>query len=135
MARYITLLVAAVLAWVIDYASDFACDWWSPTCRDMSNTLSLFYYLVFIAIGWEVYRLYKERGPVVAGTASMALGQAALERTGELKRQISGKLTSTFSSTSLARSESEESVEDRENNAANSNAKASPSKRRGKKYD
>jgi len=46
----------------LDTLSDYTCDAWSPVCRSMSNYLAFAYYLVFIAVLVEFYRIYSAKG-------------------------------------------------------------------------
>lgn len=55
---------------ILDRASDWVCDWWSQTCADMSKLMMAAYVVIFIYLGFNVYRLFKERGKFAAGIAA-----------------------------------------------------------------
>lgn len=49
---------------LLDRASDFACDWWLQICVDLSRLMLLAYLGIFAYIAWQVYCLGSESGTV-----------------------------------------------------------------------
>jgi len=62
----------------LDTLSDYTCDAWSPVCRSMSNYLAFAYYLVFIAVLVEFYRIYSAKGTVCLITLGVSEWQFGL---------------------------------------------------------
>jgi len=65
-------LIGLVL-FVLDRASDWTCDWWSQTCRDLSKFMLFIYMIVGAYVGYHVYLLVNSRGRLAALTASTEL--------------------------------------------------------------
>jgi atlastin len=85
LQHFIFPLVAAVLAFVLDKISDYTCDSWSATCRDLSGNFAKLYYLVFLALALKFAFMYHKSGLLVASSGFMKLGHATLEKLNSIK--------------------------------------------------
>eukprot|EP00808_Paulinella_micropora_P001003 g57150.t1 len=88
LEKYIIPVLAAIVAYVLDFLSDFTCDSWSETCVNMSRLLALFYYLVTLVIGWELYAIYNAQGSAAAGMGVMSLFKSALGKVKEFQDEL-----------------------------------------------
>merc|ERR1712216_497022 len=75
LSAFAGLAAAAVIFFVLDRISDYACDWWLDTCVAMSRVFVMFYTSVLGIIGYHVYFLTKERGKTAAGLAGIEMGK------------------------------------------------------------
>lgn len=88
--KYIIPLLAAVIAFFLDWVSDWVCDGWSETCRKFSLNFALLYYVVGLVLAWEFYRIYTANGLPAATLGAMKLGEMVVEKVKEIQDQ--GKL-------------------------------------------
>ncbi len=65
LAQYAVLGVVAVVAFMLDTASDYTCDWWSDTCKEGSRLMKYVYTLAALIIGAQVALLYRSVGQIV----------------------------------------------------------------------
>lgn len=84
---FIFPLIAAGVAFVLDKISDYTCDSWSSTCRDLSGNFAKLYYIVFLALAMKFAFMYHKSGLLVASSGFMKLGHATLEKLNTLKEQ------------------------------------------------
>mmetsp|Transcript_80005 Transcript_80005/g.232288 ORF Transcript_80005/g.232288 Transcript_80005/m.232288 type:complete len:592 (+) Transcript_80005:106-1881(+) len=92
-------LIAALL-FVLDRVSDWTCDWWSQTCRDLSKLMFMAYFGIAAYVGFFAYRLYSERGGLAASAASMELWKEVMRLCGvyvELGKTVKMKDVVEFS--------------------------------------
>jgi len=75
LSAFAGLAAAAVIFFVLDRISDYACDWWLDTCVAMSRVFVMFYTSVLGIIGYHMYFLTKERGKTAAGLAGIEMGK------------------------------------------------------------
>ena len=68
----------AVVCFVLDRLSDYACDWWLDVCVHISKGLMMFYSAVIVVLAYNVYRLVTERGKTAAGLAGIELSKQML---------------------------------------------------------
>jgi hypothetical protein len=57
----------ALLGWtlfVLDRVSDWVCDWFSKTCRDLSMIMLIGYSLIFLNVGVHAYFVFQDRGKI-----------------------------------------------------------------------
>lgn len=87
LQSFIFPLLAAVVAFILDKLSDYTCDSWSSTCRDLSSNFAKLYYAVFIALALKFAFMYHKSGLLVASSGFMKLGHATLEKVNSLKEQ------------------------------------------------
>eukprot|EP00457_Paulinella_chromatophora_P002455 gb/GEZN01002460.1/.p1 GENE.gb/GEZN01002460.1/~~gb/GEZN01002460.1/.p1 ORF type:complete len:591 (-),score=142.89 gb/GEZN01002460.1/:701-2374(-) len=88
LEKYIIPVLAAVVAYVLDFATDWTCDAWSETCVNISRLLALFYYLVSLAICWELYGIYTAQGSAAAGMGVMALFKSSLGKIKDMQDEL-----------------------------------------------
>eukprot|EP00929_Paragymnodinium_shiwhaense_P114657 TRINITY_DN83120_c0_g1_i1.p1 TRINITY_DN83120_c0_g1~~TRINITY_DN83120_c0_g1_i1.p1 ORF type:complete len:593 (-),score=195.31 TRINITY_DN83120_c0_g1_i1:352-2130(-) len=62
LAGFASIALLAAVLFILDYASDFLCDWWSSTCAAASRLALLVYGSIFIYIGFHTYKLWNARG-------------------------------------------------------------------------
>lgn len=87
LQNFIFPLIAATIAFVLDKISDYTCDSWSTTCRDLSDNFAKLYYIVFLALAIKFAFMYHKSGLLVASSGFMKLGHATLEKVNSLKEQ------------------------------------------------
>jgi len=80
MEKYIIPVIAAIFAYFLDWASDFLCDGWLESCRKLSTFLFLGYFIVFLILLLELFRVYQKSGTATAGIAALTFGRATLEK-------------------------------------------------------
>lgn len=83
LEKYIIPLLAAAVAFLLDWISDYTCDAWSDTCVKFSRNFALFYYLVTLVIMYELYRVYRDGGAANLWIACMTLGKTTMEKAQE----------------------------------------------------
>lgn len=76
LTGYDTLATCSVSAFLADRLSDFLCDWWLEACRRSSTLFMGIYLPIWAFLGYEVYKIYRDRGAVAATVASLELGKA-----------------------------------------------------------
>jgi len=62
-----------LVLFILDRVSDWTCDWWSQTCRDLSKLMLTAYLCLGGFIGYHVYLLMNDRGRFAALTAATEL--------------------------------------------------------------
>jgi len=65
---------------IIDFASNYICDWWFQPCVEISKMLFLAYMAIFGYIGFHITKLYKERGKLAATLAGYELGKECMKQ-------------------------------------------------------
>mmetsp|Transcript_28561 Transcript_28561/g.45892 ORF Transcript_28561/g.45892 Transcript_28561/m.45892 type:complete len:588 (-) Transcript_28561:141-1904(-) len=55
----------ATVAFILDFLSDYTCDWWSDTCVEGSRLMKFIYTLAAMYIGTQVFFLYQGEGQIV----------------------------------------------------------------------
>jgi len=70
---FANLAILGLALFVLDRISDWACDWWLQTCKDLSSLMVLAYLPIFAYIGFFVWKLTKERGKMQAAAAGAEL--------------------------------------------------------------
>lgn len=68
-----------VICFVLDRASDFACDWWSDTCVQCSKLFLMTYSCILAVVAFHAYQVARERGKTAAGLAAIELGKNCLK--------------------------------------------------------
>lgn len=66
LVAFANLAILATALFALDRISDWTCDWWSQTCKDLSSLMLMAYFLIFCYIGFFVWRLVNERGKMQA---------------------------------------------------------------------
>lgn len=79
MNQYAIAVLIALIAYIADWLSDFACDWWSEECVKFSQVAWYVYVGVFFLIIALGIKLYKEKGQIVLGKSLMGLGAEVFE--------------------------------------------------------
>lgn len=69
LVAFANLAILGMALFILDRASDWTCDWWLQTCRDVSSLMLLAYLGIFSYIGFFVWRLTSERGKMAAASA------------------------------------------------------------------
>lgn len=87
LQSFIFPLIVAVVAFILDKISDYTCDSWSATCRDLSGNFAKLYYAVFISLAIKFGFMYHKSGLLVASSGFMKLGHATLEKLNSIKEQ------------------------------------------------
>ena len=83
LAAFGGIALIAVIAFVIDRITDWTCDWWSQTCRDVSQMLLTIYLGIFIFIAYHAYQVYSQRGQIAASMAGFELAKQVVKVGGE----------------------------------------------------
>eukprot|EP00300_Choanocystis_sp_HF-7_P021003 c20716_g2_i1.p1 GENE.c20716_g2_i1~~c20716_g2_i1.p1 ORF type:complete len:584 (-),score=156.01 c20716_g2_i1:52-1770(-) len=95
-AKYTVPVIFGVGAFAIDRLSDYVCDWWSSTCKDISAILFLIYFIIFGIVMYAVWNVYTEKGSVATVQGLSGLGSDCLEKSTKayktLKRRASASL-------------------------------------------
>jgi len=66
LVAFANLAVLGCALFALDRISDWACDWWLQTCKDLSSLMLLAYLPIFLYIGYFVWKLVSERGKMEA---------------------------------------------------------------------
>jgi len=82
--KYSVYILVAVLAFVLDWASDYVCDWWLGLCRELSWFLYIGYMTTFGFVAYVCYELYKSKGSVVLWQSLLGLWSDVLVRANEI---------------------------------------------------
>ena len=72
-------MLVCLVAYVADWASDYACDWWSDECVKFSRAAS---YLVLVGVVTVIgmsAKVYRDKGQIVLGKSLMGLGAETFE--------------------------------------------------------
>jgi len=92
LERYIIPIISAVVAYLLDSVTDWTCDAWSESCRTFSRLMAILYYIVFLFLGYEFYKVYRVQGTAAVGITAMGLGQATLQRVEEVRHTFASSL-------------------------------------------
>jgi len=65
LSRYAPAVLIAVLLFIMDKVSDYACDWWLHECVQFSYLASIFYLLTLVFLLFVSYRVYSTKGQLV----------------------------------------------------------------------
>lgn len=82
LAGFAHVAIIAFSLFGLDRISDFACDWWSETCRGLSKLMLLAYMGIFMYLGHQTYLLVHEQGRLSAAIAIAELGKEMLQISG-----------------------------------------------------
>jgi len=88
LEKYIIPIIAAISAYILDSVTDWTCDSWSTTCQRLSKLSAIIYYVVFLIIGFEFYRVYQKQGGAAVGITAMGLGQATIQKVDDVRHTI-----------------------------------------------
>jgi len=81
------LSVVGLVLFLIDFVSNYTCDWWLQACVEMSKLLFFSYMAIFGYVGMQVAKLYKERGKLAATLAGYELGKECMKQSVALCEQ------------------------------------------------
>jgi len=84
MQKYVIPVLAAVLAYFLDWASDFLCDSWSSSCRQVSRLLFIGYFFVSLLLLYELGKIYKSAGSYTASRAALSFAQNTIAKGKEI---------------------------------------------------
>jgi atlastin len=76
-------MLVAVIAFVLDWISDWTCDAWSDHCVKFSRSAALFYYAVSALLAYNLYKIYTSNGPTMAWASALTLAKDTVETGGE----------------------------------------------------
>jgi len=62
LVAFANIAILGCALFALDRLSDWVCDWWLQTCKDLSSLMLLAYVPIFCYIGFFVWRLCGERG-------------------------------------------------------------------------
>jgi len=60
------IALVGLALFLLDWLSNWVCDWWLPVCYEMSKLAMAAYVLIFGYLGFQVWRLWKDRGQLAA---------------------------------------------------------------------
>merc|ERR1712012_999959 len=66
LVAFANIALLGIALFVLDRLSDWTCDWWLKTCKDLSSLMFFAYLGIFIYIGWFAYKLTNTRGKLAA---------------------------------------------------------------------
>lgn len=69
LSAFAGVAALAVVFFVLDRISDYACDWYLDICVSFSRIMAFYYTAVIGVIGYHVYFLIRERGKTAASLA------------------------------------------------------------------
>jgi len=80
LEKYVIPVLAAIVAYVLDYISDFTCDSWLGVCRQFSTLAFIFYFFVVIVLLYEFVWIYRDSGIGNVGIVATSFGTSVIER-------------------------------------------------------
>lgn len=90
--KYVIVLMVCVTAWAVDRTTDYTCDAWSETCRDLSRLLAYVTYFALAALIWKFGTIYRQQGPTIAGMNALAVARGALQEMQDWREKIEAML-------------------------------------------
>lgn len=69
LIAFANLAILGVSLFTLDRLSDWTCDWWLQTCKDLSSLMFLAYFVIFCYIGFFVWKLASNRGKMAAAAS------------------------------------------------------------------
>lgn len=70
LAVFANISILGLAFFALDRISDYACDWWSQTCVEVSKILLLCWVLILGYVGFNVYLLLNKQGKIATASAA-----------------------------------------------------------------
>jgi hypothetical protein len=127
LKRYTLLVLLAALAFALDWVSDYLCDWWLESCRDLSVLLWWSYFMIGMFMVWVVVDIYLTKGSVVVAQGLAGLWADLVELAPKLYQQVRESLSQALVTPSASSAST--------SSTATATASATSSSRRNTKRD